>query len=132
LASQKFWSGYDTDDAMFLMMLCSWWCYVLDDAMFLMMLCSWWCYVLDDAMFLMMLCSWWCYVLDDAMFLSANTKLKYTLPAQRRLIKRIEQNLLQRHWRLNHRVTDTCLTERFATALENHRATDTFLTLLFA
>jgi len=45
--------------------------------------------------------------------------LKHTLfSAQRRLIKFIEQKILQQHWRLNHRVTDTYLTEHFATALE--------------
>jgi len=29
-----------------------------------------------------------------------------------------KQHIPQRHWRLNHRVTDTYLTKRFATALE--------------
>jgi len=34
------------------------------------------------------------------------------------LIKTDKTVLLQRRWKLNHRVTDTFLTERFATALE--------------
>jgi len=40
-----------------------------------------------------------------------------TLSAQRRLIKPAQQNVLQWHWRLNHRVTNTFLTEY----LQRHR-----------